>query len=70
MDRPSTIMLCRVVPGIGFNVIRVFSASATNSGILQRFQESYFHRAHALPRHAWRYRITMRVATRARVEFL
>ena len=32
MDRPSTIMLCRVVPGIGFKVIRVFSASATNSG--------------------------------------
>ena len=28
MDRPSTIMLCRVVPGIGFKVIRVFSASA------------------------------------------
>ena len=24
MDRPSTIMLCRVVPGIGFKVIRVF----------------------------------------------
>lgn len=25
-------MLCNVVPGIGFKVIRVFSASATNSG--------------------------------------
>jgi len=26
MDRPSTIMLCRVMPGIGFKVILVFSA--------------------------------------------
>ena len=34
MDRPSTIMLCRVAPGIGFKLIRVFSASATNSGSL------------------------------------
>jgi hypothetical protein len=40
MDRPSTIMLCKVVPGIGFKVIRVFSASATNSGSLSVFQES------------------------------
>jgi hypothetical protein len=38
-DRPSTIMLCRVPPGIGFKVIRVFSAAATNSGSFrdQRF---------------------------------
>jgi hypothetical protein len=39
MDRPSTIMLCKVVPGIGFKVIRVFSASATNSGSLRVFRK-------------------------------
>ena len=32
MDRPSTIILCKVAPGIGFKVVRLFSASATNSG--------------------------------------
>jgi hypothetical protein len=37
MDRPSTNILCRVVPGIGFKVIRVFSASATNSGFFSGF---------------------------------
>ena len=40
MDRPSTIMLCRVVPGIGFKVIRVFSASATNSGSFSVFRKA------------------------------
>jgi hypothetical protein len=38
MDRPSTIMLCRVVPGIGLKVIRVFSASAMNSGTFKVFR--------------------------------
>jgi hypothetical protein len=38
--------------------------------ILQRFQKGRFHGAHRIAWHAWRYRITMRVATRARVEFL
>jgi hypothetical protein len=30
----------QVAPEIGFKVFRVFSTSATNSGILQRFQKS------------------------------
>jgi hypothetical protein len=40
MDRPSTIMLCSVVPGIGFKIIRVFSASATNSGSSSVFRKA------------------------------
>jgi hypothetical protein len=34
------LMLCRVVPGIGFKVIRVFSASATNSGSFSVFRKA------------------------------
>jgi hypothetical protein len=55
MDRHSTIMLCRMVTEIGFRVMRVFSASATRSGPFSVFQESRFHRAHAIAPHAGRH---------------
>ena len=55
MDRPSTIMLCRVVPGIGFKVIRVFSASATNSGSFSVFRKAASTARHAIARHAGRH---------------
>jgi hypothetical protein len=42
MDTPLTIILCRVVPGIRFKIVRVFSASGDELRILQRFQKSRF----------------------------
>jgi hypothetical protein len=61
MDRPSTIMLCNVVPGIGLKVIRVFGFG-DQLRILQRFQKSRFHGADAILRHAGRHGIGMHLA--------
>jgi hypothetical protein len=47
MDRPSMIMLCKVVPGIGFKVTR-FLGFGDEFRILERFQESRFHGARAV----------------------
>ena len=44
MDRPSTIILCSVVPEIGFKVIRVFSVSATNSGSFSVSENRFYWR--------------------------
>jgi hypothetical protein len=35
-----SMMLCNVAPGIGFKVIRVFSAPATNSGSFSAFRKA------------------------------
>ena len=40
MERASTIMFCDVVRGIGFKVIRAFSASATNYGCFSVFRRA------------------------------
>ena len=63
MDRPSTIMLCKMVPGIGFKVIRVFSASATNSGSLSAFRKAA-STARTRSRHAGRHGVGTRVTIR------
>ena len=64
MDNPSTIILCKSVPAIGFTVILVFSASARNSGSFNDFEKRRFHRAHAIQRHARRHRVGARVTIR------